>query len=183
MKVVHTPLPGVIVIHLQVFGDHRGRFMETYRHERYADHGIDAMFVQDNFSSSARGILRGLHHQINKPQGKLIHVTHGEIFDVAVDVRRGSPTFGQHFGQRISAENGVQMWIPPGFAHGFLVLSEHADVCYKATRFYSPEDERSIRWNDPAIGIEWPLDGEPTLSARDANAKLLNDSDLPDYIR
>ena len=181
MQVTPTSLPGVVLIELDVFGDHRGRFMETYRRERYAEIGIAADFVQDNFSSSARGILRGLHHQLEHPQGKLVHVTRGEVFDVAVDVRRGSPTFGAHFGTILSADNHRQLWIPPGFAHGFLVLSEAADFVYKVTRTYVPGDERAIRWNDPDLAIAWPWDGEPTLSARDAAAPFLRDSELPTY--
>ena len=181
MQVLPTTLPGLVLIELKIFGDQRGRFMETYRRERYVAAGITAEFVQDNFSSSARGILRGLHHQLTRPQGKLVHVTRGEVFDVAVDVRRGSPTFGQHFGVVLSAENGLQLWIPPGFAHGFLVLSESADFAYKATEAYSPTDERAIRWSDPALGIAWPITGEPTLSARDVAAPVLQDSELPTY--
>ncbi len=181
MKELPTSLPGVRLLELKVFGDHRGRFMETYKRERYAELGIGPEFVQDNFSSSARGILRGLHHQLTQPQGKLVHVTRGEVYDVAVDIRRGSPTFGQHFGVVLSADNHLQAWIPPGFAHGFLVLSETADFLYKTTRGYVPEDERAIRWDDPAIGIPWPLTGAPTLSARDVNAPLLRDSELPVY--
>lgn len=180
MKVIEASLPGVFVIELAVFGDHRGRFMETYRRERYAAAGIAGEFVQDNFSSSPRGTLRGLHHQLTQPQGKLVHVTRGEVFDVAVDIRRSSPTFGQWFGQRLSAENHLQLWIPPGFAHGFLVLSETADFSYKVTAPYLPTDEHSIRWNDPTLAIEWPLDVEPTLSARDREAPLLSASELPE---
>lgn len=182
MQAQPTALPGVQLIQLQVFGDHRGRFMETYRHARYVEAGIDAEFVQDNFSSSARGILRGLHHQLTKPQGKLVHVTRGVVFDVAVDIRRGSPTFGQHFATVLSADNGLQLWIPPGFAHGFYVISESADFVYKTTREYAPEDERAIRWNDPDLAIAWPLEGrEPTLSARDIAAPLLREAELPVY--
>ncbi len=181
MKAIPTSIPGLTLIELKVFGDHRGRFLETYRRERYVEAGIDADFVQDNFSSSARGILRGLHHQLTKPQGKLVYVTRGQVFDVAVDIRRGSPTFGKHFSTVLSAENAFQLWIPPGFAHGFLVLSETADFVYKTTRVYAPEDERAIRWNDPELAIPWPLQGEPTLSARDVAAPLLRDSELPTY--
>ena len=181
MKQLATTLPGVMLIELDVFGDHRGRFMETYRRERYAALGIDHEFVQDNFSASARGTLRGLHHQLHHPQGKLVHVTRGEVFDVAVDIRRGSPTFGQWFGALLSAENHLQMWIPPGFAHGFLVTSETADFAYKVTANYVPSDERPIRWDDPDLAIRWPLDGAPILSARDQAAPLLRDAELPAY--
>lgn len=168
-----------MLIELATFGDHRGRFMETYRRERYVQAGIDHEFVQDNFSSSVRGTLRGLHHQLSSPQGKLVHVTRGEVFDVAVDIRRSSPTFGQWFGTRLSAENHLQMWVPPGFAHGFLVTSEVADFTYKVTTTYSQADERAIRWNDPQLAIAWPIDGPPTLSARDRDAPFLRDSELP----
>lgn len=179
MKLIETSLPGVMLIELATFGDHRGRFMETYRRERYVQAGIDHEFVQDNFSSSVRGTLRGLHHQLSSPQGKLVHVTRGEVFDVAVDIRRGSPTFRRWFGTRLSADNHLQMWIPPGFAHGFLVLSESADFTYKVTTSYSATDERSIRWNDPELAIDWPIDGPPTLSARDRDARFLRESELP----
>ena len=176
-----TSLPGVIQIELAVFGDDRGRFMETYRRERYEGIGIDAELVQDNFSSSVRGTLRGLHHQLTRPQGKLVHVTRGEIYDVVVDIRRGSPTFGQHTANILSADNHRQLWIPPGFAHGFLVLSEVADFVYKTTCAYAPHDERAIRWNDPELAIPWPVTAAPTLSARDTQALLLHDSELPTY--
>jgi dTDP-4-dehydrorhamnose 3,5-epimerase len=179
MKTLPTTLPGVVLFELDVFGDHRGRFMETFRRDRYREFGIDLEFVQDNFSSSARGILRGLHYQLHHPQGKLVHVTRGEVFDVAVDIRKGSPTFGQWFGTILSAENHRQMWVPPGFAHGFLVTSEHADFVYKVTANYAPADERGIAWNDPQLAIEWPIKGEPTLSKKDAAAPLLRDADLP----
>jgi dTDP-4-dehydrorhamnose 3,5-epimerase len=180
MKTLPTSLPGVVLLELDVYGDHRGRFLETFRRDRYRELGVavDLEFVQDNFSSSAKGILRGLHHQVQHPQGKLVHVTRGEIFDVCVDVRRGSPTFGKWFGTTLSADNHRQIWIPPGYAHGFLVTGEVADVAYKVTANYMPADERSIAWNDPDIGVTWPLDGEPTLSARDRVAPLLRDADV-----
>jgi dTDP-4-dehydrorhamnose 3,5-epimerase len=183
MKTIETTLPGVVLLELDVFGDHRGRFMETFRRERYVELGIGVglEFVQDNFSSSTKGILRGLHHQLEHPQGKLVHVTRGEIWDVCVDIRRGSPTFGAWFGTSLSAENHRQLWVPPGFAHGFLVTGEVADVVYKVTATYAPADERAIRWDDPELGIAWPLDGEPTLSGRDRAAPLLRDSELPAY--
>jgi dTDP-4-dehydrorhamnose 3,5-epimerase len=179
MRTIETSLPGVLLIELKVFGDDRGRFMETYRRERYVEAGIDAAFVQDNFSSSAQGTLRGLHYQLTRPQGKLVYVTRGEVFDVAVDIRRSSPTFGKHFATILSAENHLQLWIPPGFAHGFAVLSETADFAYKTTEVYVPSDERAIRWDDPQLAIDWPLRGAPTLSARDAAAPLLAAADLP----
>jgi dTDP-4-dehydrorhamnose 3,5-epimerase len=182
MKVHETTLPGVLLIELAVFGDRRGRFMETYRRERYQELGIDAPFVQDNFSSSIKGTLRGLHHQLRSPQGKLIHVTQGAVFDVVVDIRRGSPTFGEWFGALLSAENHLQIWIPPGFAHGFLVTSESADFAYKCTAFYDREDDRAIRWDDPELAIKWPLDQPPLLSDRDQSAALLRDSELPVYV-
>jgi dTDP-4-dehydrorhamnose 3,5-epimerase len=183
VKTLPTTLPEVVLIELDVFGDHRGRFMETYRRARYAEVGIGHEFVQDNFSASARGTLRGLHYQLVRPQGKLVHVTRGAVFDVAVDIRRASPTFGRWFGTELSADNHRQMWIPPGFAHGFLVLSETADFAYKVTAAYAPQHDRAIRWDDPDLAIAWPLDrlpdGPPTLSARDAAAPLLRDAELP----
>jgi dTDP-4-dehydrorhamnose 3,5-epimerase len=179
MKQLPTTLPGVVLLELDVFGDHRGRFMETFRVDRYREVGIDLPFVQDNFSSSAKGILRGLHYQLRNPQGKLVHVTRGEVFDVAVDIRKSSPSFGKWFGAVLSADNHLQMWIPPGFAHGFLVTSEHADFAYKCTATYSPDDERGVAWNDPDLAIAWPLAGEPTLSNKDLAAPRLRDADVP----
>jgi dTDP-4-dehydrorhamnose 3,5-epimerase len=179
MKTLPTTLPGVVLLELDVFGDHRGRFMETFRRDRYREFGIDLEFVQDNFSSSTKGILRGLHYQLHQPQGKLVHVTRGEVFDVAVDIRRSSPTFGQWFGTTLSAENHRQMWVPPGFAHGFLVTSDQADFVYKVTANYAPADERGIAWNDPELAIAWPIASEPTLSKKDAAAPLLRDAELP----
>jgi dTDP-4-dehydrorhamnose 3,5-epimerase len=183
MKAVPTSLPGVVLLELDVYGDHRGRFMETYRRDRYVELGVGVglTFVQDNFSSSQRGTLRGLHYQLQHPQGKLVHVTSGEVFDVAVDIRRGSPTFGKWFGTLLSADNHRQLWIPPGFAHGFLVTSDDAHFVYKVTTTYDPSDERSILWNDRELAIEWPLGGEPTLSKRDAAAPLLRDAELPAF--
>lgn len=184
MQALPTTLPGVVLLELDVFGDHRGRFMETFRRDRYRELGIgvDLEFVQDNFSSSARGTLRGLHYQLAQPQGKLVWVTRGEVFDVAVDIREGSPTFGRWFGATLSADNHRQLWIPPGFAHGFLVTSEQADFTYKVTATYAPHDERAIRWDDPALAIAWPLDGgAPTLSKRDLAAPGLGDAELPAY--
>jgi dTDP-4-dehydrorhamnose 3,5-epimerase len=183
MKTLPTTLPGVVLLELDAFGDQRGRFMETFRRDRYRELGIgvDLEFVQDNFSSSVKHTLRGLHHQLTHQQGKLVHVTRGEIWDVAVDVRRGSPTFGKSFGAVLSAENHRQIWMPPGFAHGFVVLSDVADVAYKVTALYAPADERSILWNDPELAIEWPITGEPLLSGRDRAAKPLRESELPTY--
>jgi dTDP-4-dehydrorhamnose 3,5-epimerase len=183
MKSLPTTLPGVALLELDVFGDHRGRFMETYRRERYHELGVAVGldFVQDNFSSSAQGTLRGLHYQLLHPQGKLVWVTRGEVWDVAVDIRVGSPTFGKSFGSLLSAENHMQMYIPPGFAHGFLVTSEVADFAYKCTAYYAPADERAIAWNDPELAVAWPLTGEPTLSKRDIAAPGLRAAELPRY--
>ncbi|MDQ3364492.1 MAG: dTDP-4-dehydrorhamnose 3,5-epimerase [Myxococcota bacterium] len=184
MKSLPTTLPGVVLLELDVYGDARGRFMETYRRERYLDVGvgIGLEFVQDNFSSSLKGTLRGLHYQLQHPQGKLVHVTRGEVFDVAVDIRRGSPTFGQWFGATLSAANHRQLWVPPGFAHGFVVTSDEADFVYKCTAIYDGADDRSIAWNDPALAITWPLAGEPLLSKRDAAAMTLAAAELPTYL-
>jgi dTDP-4-dehydrorhamnose 3,5-epimerase len=183
MKLLATTLPGVVLVELAVFGDHRGRFMETFRRERYDAAGIarGLEFVQDNFSSSARGTLRGLHYQLHQPQGKLVHVTRGEVFDVAVDIRRGSPTFGHWFGTVLSEANHRQMWIPPNFGHGFAVLSETADFAYKVTANYDAADERALAWNDAELAIAWPLEGEPTLSPRDQQAPGLREAELPVY--
>lgn len=167
-----TPLPGVIVVEPKVFRDHRGFFVETYQAERYRDAGIAESFVQDNHSSSVAGTLRGLHAQLAHPQGKLVRAIEGEIFDVAVDIRRGSPTFGLWVGEMLTSDNFRQLYVPPGFAHGFAVVSERAQVEYKCTDFYAPGDELSIRWDDPQIGIEWPIDA-PTLSDKDRDAPLL----------
>lgn len=169
MKVTETRLPGVLLIEPEVFGDSRGFFLETFSAQRYADLGITAPFVQDNWSHSCQGTLRGLHFQIKQPQGKLVHVMQGEIFDVAVDVRQDSPTFGHWVGVTLSADNKRQLWIPPGFAHGFAVLSETADFVYKCTDSYAPEHERTLLWNDETIGVNWPIDGEPILSEKDRN--------------
>jgi dTDP-4-dehydrorhamnose 3,5-epimerase len=184
MKKLETTLPGVVLLEIDVYGDDRGRFMETFRRERYREHGVgvDLEFVQDNFSSSTKGTLRGLHHQLIRPQGKLVSVLRGEIWDVCVDIRKGSPTFGKWFGTTLSAANHLQLWVPPGFAHGFLVTSDQADVYYKVTNhYYDPTDERSIRWDDPELAVQWPLDGEPILSNRDRVAPLLAAADLPTY--
>ena len=169
MKIIESSLPGVVVIEPKVFGDMRGFFMESWNQGACETHGIPSRFVQDNHSRSARGVLRGLHFQIKDPQGKLVRVTRGEVFDVAVDIRKSSPHFGQWFGVTLSEENFKQIWVPPGFAHGFYVVSESADFQYKCTEYYSPEHERSLQWDDPAIGIDWPIpEGEiPTLSDKD----------------
>ena len=172
MKVEHTALPGVLILEPKVFGDARGFFMETWNRSRYAEAGLPGEFVQDNVSYSRHGVLRGLHYQSPRAQGKLVHVLEGEVFDVAVDVRVGSPTFGRWAGATLSAQNRRQLWIPPGFAHGFCVTGETALFCYKCTELYAPEHEGSILWNDPAIGIAWPLE-HPTLSAKDAAAPPL----------
>jgi dTDP-4-dehydrorhamnose 3,5-epimerase len=169
MNVTETALPGVLLIEPRVFGDSRGFFLETFSNERYAEAGITGPFIQDNWSHSCRGTLRGLHFQIQHPQGKLVHVMQGEIFDVAVDVRQDSPTFGKWVGVTLSVENKRQLWIPPGFAHGFAVLSETADFVYKCTDIYAPEHERTLLWNDESIGVEWPLDTGPILSDKDKN--------------
>ena len=183
MKALPTSLPGVVLLELDVFGDHRGRFMETFRRDRYLEFGVGVgcEFVQDNYSRSARATLRGLHFQLARPQGKLVHVTRGEVFDVAVDIRIGSPTFRQWFGTVLSEANHRQLWVPPGFAHGFVVTSETADVVYKVTANYDASDDRSIRWNDHELAIAWPLDGEPVLSPRDRDAPRLGEAELPRY--
>jgi dTDP-4-dehydrorhamnose 3,5-epimerase len=175
MNVQRCPLQGLLIIEPKVFGDARGFFLETWNRARYREAGLDADFVQDNISFSRRGILRGLHFQNPKPQGKLLQVLQGEVFDVAVDARRSSPTFGKWHGLMLSAENKQQFYIPPGFAHGFAVVSETALFHYKCTEFYSPEDEMTIRWDDPAIGIRWPIK-EPLLSKRDAKGLSLHDT-------
>lgn len=183
MKTTATELPEVLLIHPDVHRDERGFFLETYHAARYAGAGIEAPMVQDNHSRSARGTLRGLHAQVARPQGKLIRVTQGEVFDVAVDIRAGSPTFGRHVGVRLSAEGFEQLWIPEGFAHGFCVLSETAELQYKCTGFYDPSSEITIAWDDPDIAIRWPVDA-PLLSAKDRSGTRLRDfatRDLPSY--
>lgn len=180
MEFIGTPIPGLLLLEPVVHGDMRGFFMETWRESFFAEHGIPDRFVQDNHSRSVRGALRGLHYQLEYPQGKLVRAVRGEVFDVAVDLRHQSATFGQWFGANLSEDNRRQLWIPPGFAHGFCVLSESADLCYKCTEYYHPEDDRSLLWNDPAIGIEWPLpESGPILSERDRNAPRLADAPLP----
>ncbi|MCA8995790.1 MAG: dTDP-4-dehydrorhamnose 3,5-epimerase [Planctomycetaceae bacterium] len=167
MVFLETELPGVIRVRPNIFGDARGFFLETYQAERFSQAGIDLPFVQDNLSRSSRNVVRGLHFQIQHPQGKLVSVLRGAIYDVAVDLRRSSPHFGQWTGATLSDESREALYIPPGFAHGFAVLSDSADVFYKCTDLYHPEHERTIAWNDPIIGIDWPLSAEPILSAKD----------------
>lgn len=182
MKVTETDLPGVLLIEPKVFGDARGFFLESWNARAFREAtGVDADFVQDNHSRSARGVLRGLHYQLVRPQGKLVRVVSGAVFDVAVDLRRSSPHFGRWTGVRLDADTHRQLWIPPGFGHGFLVLSETADFLYKTTEYWSPEHDRSLAWNDPDVGVEWPLVGAtPMLAAKDAAAPRLADADLYD---
>ena len=176
MKFRQTPLPGVLVVEPDVHGDDRGFFLETYHRDKYADGGIDDTFVQDNHSRSVARTLRGLHAQRTRPQGKLVRAVRGRILDVAVDIRVGSPTFAQWYGEELSEDNHWQLWVPPGYAHGFFVLSDTAEVEYKCTDVYLPDDEITIRWDDPEIGIDWRLGGaEPVLSRRDAEAPSLGD--------
>jgi dTDP-4-dehydrorhamnose 3,5-epimerase len=178
MNVLQTPLPGVLMLEPKVFGDERGFFMESFNARLFAERaGITDTFVQDNHSRSARGVLRGLHYQIRHPQGKLVRVVAGSVWDVAVDLRRASPAFGKWFGVELSAENKRMLWVPPGFGHGFLVLSDSADFLYKTTDYWYPEHERSVLWNDPALGISWPLQGEPVLSAKDRVGKPLAEAE------
>ena len=168
MRAVPTAIPDVLVLEPKVFGDARGFFFESFNARAFRDAtGLDVSFVQDNHSRSARGVLRGLHYQIRQPQGKLVRVVRGAVFDVAVDLRRASPTFGRWVGVELSEDNHRELWIPPGFAHGFVVLSEAADFLYKTTDYYAPEHERCLAWNDPAVGVEWPYPDAPQLSAKD----------------
>lgn len=177
MNITETSLPGVLLIEPKVFGDARGFFLESWNRRTFAERGLDIDFVQDNHSRSSRGVLRGLHYQLDDPQGKLVRVTQGRVFDVAVDMRRSSPHFGQWVGHELSADNHHMLWIPPGFAHGFLVLSESADFLYKTTVFYAPQWDRGVRWDDPEIAIEWPLEGSPVLSDKDRILPLLKDAE------
>jgi dTDP-4-dehydrorhamnose 3,5-epimerase len=176
MRTIPTAIAEVLIVEPQVHGDARGFFLESFNQRAFeAAVGVAATFVQDNHSRSGKGVLRGLHYQIKQPQGKLVRVVRGSAFDVAVDIRRNSPTFGRWVGVELSEENHRQLWVPPGFAHGFVVTSESADFLYKATDYYAPQHERCIAWDDPEIGIEWPLDGSPGLSAKDkAGVKLAN---------
>jgi dTDP-4-dehydrorhamnose 3,5-epimerase len=178
MKVQVTQIAGVLIVEPDVFGDDRGFFLESYNERAMREIGIDAHFVQDNHSRSQRNVLRGLHYQISQPQGKLVRVVRGSVFDVAVDIRRNSPTFRKWVGVELSAENKRMFWLPPGMAHGFVVLSDSADFLYKATDYYAPEFERTILWNDPDLGIEWPLVGEPVLSSKDAAGLPFREADV-----
>jgi dTDP-4-dehydrorhamnose 3,5-epimerase len=178
MKVTPAHLPDLLLIEPRIFGDRRGFFFQSWNERDFERVGIRAKFVQDNQSRSGKGVLRGLHYQIRQPQGKLIRVIQGEIFDVAVDIRRGSPSFGKWGGIRLSAQAKTMLWVPIGFAHGFCVLSEFAEVLYKATDYYAPEHERCILWNDPELKIEWPLSGAPLLSPKDAAGARLRDAEV-----
>ncbi|MCA9055983.1 MAG: dTDP-4-dehydrorhamnose 3,5-epimerase [Planctomycetaceae bacterium] len=177
MQIEETDIPGVRVITPRIFRDPRGLFLETWQREKFAAAGLDVNFVQDNFSQSTRGTLRGLHYQIQQPQGKLVHVTRGKVMDVAVDLRRSSPAFGRHVAVELSSDDHRMLYVPPGCAHGFLVLSEDVDFCYRCTDYYAPQAERTLLWNDPAIGIEWPIDDEPLLSDKDKLGKPLAEAD------
>ncbi len=179
MLVTQTAIPGILILEPKVFGDDRGFFFESFNAKTFEQStGIKCQFVQDNHSRSSKNVLRGLHYQIHNPQGKLVRVTHGEVFDVAVDLRSSSKYFGKWVGTYLSAENKKQVWIPEGFAHGFVVLSETAEFLYKTTHYYSPEYERCLRWNDPEIGINWPIFDEPILAEKDANAMLLCSAEI-----
>jgi dTDP-4-dehydrorhamnose 3,5-epimerase len=178
MNIIQTAIPDVLIIQPKVFGDARGFFLESFNQQRFEQlTGLAPNFVQDNHSRSARGVLRGLHYQVRQPQGKLVRVIAGEVFDVCVDLRRSSPTFGRSVSLLLSAENHQQLWIPPGFAHGFLVTSESADFVYKTTDYYAPEFERALLWNDPALDIAWPLADMPILSAKDSAGLLLSQAE------
>ena len=179
MKATPTRLPGVLILEPKVFGDERGFFYESFNARAFqAATGLDVTFVQDNHSRSQQGVLRGLHYQLENTQGKLVRVIAGEVLDVAVDIRRSSPHFGQWEAVHLSAENNRQLWIPEGFAHGFVVLSESAEFLYKTTDYYTPSAERCIRWDDPTLAIDWEFDGVPQLSAKDLNGKTLHEADL-----
>jgi dTDP-4-dehydrorhamnose 3,5-epimerase len=182
MLFLSTEIPDIMIIEPEVHADERGFFVETYREERFAQAGIQASFVQDNHSGSRRGVLRGLHYQIKQPQGKLVRVVVGEVFDVAVDIRRSSSTFARWVGVHLSAQNRRQVWVPTGFAHGFYVLSEWAELCYKATDYYAPQWERTLCWDDPAVGVDWPLlPGVPVeLSPKDLQGSTLDKAELFD---
>lgn len=180
MQTIATPLDGVFVLEPKVFGDNRGFFLESYNARQFETAtGARPLFVQDNHSRSGQGVLRGLHYQVRQPQGKLVRVTAGEVFDVAVDIRKSSPTFGKWYGHRLSADNKLQLWIPAGFAHGFLVLSASADFLYKTTDYWAPEFERCIAWNDPDLAIDWPLSGmTPLISAKDAQGVAFRNAEV-----
>ena len=181
MEIIKTKIPDVLILEPKVFGDDRGFFFESFNEQALlAQAGITTRFVQDNHSKSAKNVLRGLHYQIKQPQGKLVRVVVGEVFDVAVDLRRGSPNFGAWVGIHLSAENKRQFWVPPGFAHGFLVLSAAAEFLYKTTDYYAPEYERSLLWNDPELEIDWPLEGDPILSMKDQAGVRFKDAEVFD---
>jgi dTDP-4-dehydrorhamnose 3,5-epimerase len=181
MNATPQSIPEVILFEPKVFGDERGFFFESFNQARFeAAVGRSVPFVQDNHSKSSKGVLRGLHYQVQQAQGKLVRVVQGEVFDVAVDLRRSSPTFGRSVGVLLSGDNKNQLWVPPGFAHGFVVLSDTAEFLYKTTDYYAPAHERSLLWNDPALGIRWPMQGAPTLSDKDRNAKLLSEAEVYD---
>ncbi len=184
MKVTPTAIPDVLIIEPKVFGDERGFFFESFNQKAFSEAtGLNVTFVQDNHSRSAKGVLRGLHYQVQQPQGKLVRVVRGVVFDVAVDIRQGSATFGKWVGVELSEENHKQLWVPAGLAHGFLVLSESADFLYKTTNYYAPQHERCIAWNDSSIGIAWPAGIPPLLSAKDKSGKRLEEADLFAYKR
>jgi len=176
MRVIDTKIPDVKLLEPQVFGDERGFFMETFRDEWFKENVANRTFVQENHSKSVKGVLRGLHYQTENTQGKLVRVVSGAVFDVAVDLREGSPTFGRWVGEILSAENKRQLWVPEGFAHGFYVLTDEAEFTYKCTDYYNPKAEHSLIWNDETVGIEWPLEGEPSLSAKDLSGKVLSEA-------
>lgn len=179
MQFIKTKIPDVIILEPKVFGDDRGFFYESFNEKAFLDAtGTETKFVQDNHSKSSKNVLRGLHYQIQQPQGKLVRVAMGEVFDVAVDLRRNSEYFGQWVGVHLSAENKRQLWVPPGFAHGFLVLSENAEFLYKTTDYYAPAYERSVLWNDPDLGIDWPIDQPPILSSKDQLGRQFKDADV-----
>jgi len=178
VNVIPTAIPDVLIIEPKVFGDERGFFFESFNRRQFADLvGRNVDFVQDNHSRSVKNVLRGLHYQVQQPQGKLMRVVKGEVFDVAVDIRKSSLTFGQWVGEILSADNKKQLWVPEGFAHGFVVVSDTAECLYKTTDYWAPEFERSLAWNDPTIGIQWPIQGEPSLSAKDQQAKALAEAE------
>jgi dTDP-4-dehydrorhamnose 3,5-epimerase len=178
MRTIPTAIPDVVILEPKVFGDDRGFFYESFNQKAFQEAtGLNVDFVQDNHSKSAKNVLRGLHYQIKQPQGKLVRVVQGEVFDVAVDIRKSSPTFGKWVGETLSAENKRMMWVPAGFAHGFVVVSETAEFLYKTTDYWAPKFERSIAWNDPAIAIQWPIQGQPALSAKDQQGKSLAEAE------
>ncbi|MFC3608514.1 dTDP-4-dehydrorhamnose 3,5-epimerase [Stutzerimonas tarimensis] len=179
MNIIETGIPDVLIIEPKVFGDERGFFFESFNAAAFEEAtGLERQFVQDNHSRSQRGVLRGLHYQIGQPQGKLVRAVVGEVFDVAVDLRQSSPSFGRWVGVHLTADNHRMLWVPEGFAHGFLVLSEYAEFLYKTTDYYAPSQERSLLWNDPALGIDWPISSPPRLSAKDEAGVLLSDAEL-----